>query len=83
VADSAELYGKEKEDVLTQLVLNIVKVFTEASKKPDWKNNSDMRNKIEGEVDELFWALEDSYGLKFKESDKLLATIQQIGVNNY
>jgi len=83
VADSAELYGKEKEDVLTQLVLNITKIFTEASKKPDWKNNSDMRNKIEGEVDELFWALEDSYGLRFKESDKLLATIQQIGVNNY
>ena len=72
-----------EEDLLTQTVMKIVEIFQEASKKPDWKNNSDMRNKIEGQIDDLFWEMEDKYGVKFSQSDELLATIQQIGVNNY
>jgi len=42
-----------------------------------------MRNKIEGQIDDLFWEMEDKYGLKFTNTDELLATIQQIGINNY
>jgi hypothetical protein len=42
-----------------------------------------MRNKIEGQIDDLFWEMEDKYGVKFNQSDELLATIQQIWVNNY
>ena len=84
VAEVPLSYGeKEQEDLLTQIVMKIVGIFQEASKKPDWKNNSDMRNKIEGQIEELFWDIEDRYGVKFKESDELLATIQQIGINNY
>ena len=77
-------YGNRvQEDLLTQTVLKIVEIFQEAVKKPDWKNNSDMRNKIEGKIEDIFWDIEDSYGIKFEQSDELLATIQQIGVNNY
>ena len=79
----AEIPSKEHEDLLTQTVMKIIEIFQEASKKPDWKNNSDMRNKIEGQIDDLFWEMEDNYGLKFSNSDELLATIQLIGVNNY
>jgi hypothetical protein len=63
--------------------MKIVEIFQEASRKPDWKNNSDMRNKIEGQIEELFWDMEDKYGVKFSQSDELLETIQQIGINNY
>ena len=70
-------------DLLTQTVLEITEIFEKASKKPDWKNNSDMRNKIEGQIEDIFWDIEDTYGIKFDNSDELLATIQQIGVNNY
>ncbi len=84
VAESPLGYGdKAEEDLLTQTVMKIVDIFQEASKKPDWKNNNDMRNKIEGQIDDLFWEMEDKYGAKFTNSDELLATIQQIGVNNY
>jgi type I restriction enzyme R subunit len=84
VAESPLNYGKkEQEDLLTQTVTKIASIFQEASKKPDWKNNSDVRNKIEGQIDDLFWDMEDNYGIKFKQSDELLATIQQIGINNY
>jgi len=84
VAEAPLEYGnKAEEDLLTQTVMKIADIFQEASKKPDWKNNADVRNKIEGQIDDLFWEMEDTYGLKFDDSDELLATIQQIGVNNY
>jgi len=84
IAEAPLTYGsKSQDDLLTQTVLKIADIFKEASKKPDWKNNRDMRNKIEGEIEDLFWEMEDTYGLKFDDSDALLATIQQIGINNY
>jgi len=84
VADVPLEYGKRaKGDLLSQTALKITEIFQKASKKPDWKNNIDMRNKIEGEVEELFWEMEDSYGLKFKDLDTLLAMILQIGIHNY
>jgi type I restriction enzyme R subunit len=84
VAEAPLAYGnKPQEDLLTQTVLKIADIFKEASKKPDWKNNRDMRNRIEGQIEDLFWEMEDTYGVKFDESDALLATIQQIGINNY
>jgi len=84
VAEEPLGYGnKKEEDLLTQTVIKIDHIFKEASKKPDWKINIDMRNKIEGQIDDLFWEMEDIYGLKFSQSDELLATIQQIGINNY
>jgi len=84
VAEAPLRYGNKVEgDLLTQTVMKIDHIFKEAAKKPDWKNNSDMRNKIEGQIDDLFWEMEDTYGVKFEKSDALLATIQQIGINNY
>ena len=84
VAEAPLEYGsKEEEDLLTQTVLKIVEIFKIASKKPDWKHNSDMRNRIEGQIEELFWDMEDRYGLKFEQIDEILAIVQQIGINNY
>jgi len=82
-AEESSYGNKPQEDLLTQTVLKINDVFKEAAKKPDWKNNSDMRNRIEGEVEELFWDMEDTYGVKFDDSDELLAKIQSIGISNY
>ncbi len=69
--------------VLTDTVLEIDAIFREVSKKPDWKHNNDVKNLIEGKLDDIFWVLEDDYGLKFDEIDTLLATIRSIGINNY
>lgn len=82
-AEESNYGNKPQEDLLTKTVLKINDIFKEASKKPDWKNNSDMRNRIEGEVEELFWELEDRYGVKFDDSDELLAKIQSLGISNY
>ncbi len=83
VAEDSGYGNKPQEDLLTQTVLKIGAIFKEASKKPDWKNNRDVRNRIEGEIDDLFWDMEDMYGVKFKDSDELIAKIQSIGISNY
>ena len=80
ISDNSDI---AQQDLLIQTVLRISEFFKEASKKPDWKNNRDMRNKLEGDIEELFWDIEDNYGLKFEDIDNLLATILQIGISNY
>jgi type I restriction enzyme R subunit len=70
-------------ELLTDTVLKIDAIFKEVSKKPDWKHNNDVKNLIDGRLDDIFWALEDNHGLKFEAIDTLLATIRSIGVNNY
>ena len=76
-------FKRDEEDLLTKTALQIADIFKAASKKPDWKNNKDMRNRIEGQIDDIFWDIEDRYGVKFEQSDELLATMVQIGVNSF
>ena len=84
VAEAMPSYGsKTSDDLLSQVVLKIDKMFSEVSKKPDWKNNTEVRKTIEGQVEELLWDLEDEYSVKFDNLDAILATIHSIGINNY
>jgi len=84
VAEVMPSYGnKNSDDVLSQVVVKIDEIFGEVSKKPDWKNNTEVRKTIEGQVEELLWDLEDKYSVKFDNLDTILATIHSIGINNY
>ncbi len=84
VAEVMQTYGnKSSDDLLSQVVLKIDEMFREVSKKPDWKNNTEVRKAIEGQVEELIWDLEDEYSVKFDNLDTILATIHSIGINNY
>ncbi len=83
VAEESAYVSNPQEDLLAQTVMKINDIFKEASRKPDWKNNSDMRKHIAGEVEELFWDIEDKYAVKFDDSDELLVKIQSLGVSNY
>jgi len=82
IADIKQGYGTQ-DDLFTHVVLQIDAIFKEASKKPDWQNNMDVKNEIESKIDDILWSLEDDYKMSFKESDKLLALIRNIGINNY
>jgi len=83
VADTSATYGNQQDDLLTQIVIEINNIFKEVSKKPDWKNNTDIRNQIDGKIDDILWDLEDSYNMKFDDVDILLNNIRNIGINNY
>ena len=81
-ADVKQGYGPE-EDLFARTVLQIDTIFKEASKKPDWKNNIDVKNEIEAKIDDILWGLEDDYKMIFENSDELLQRIRSIGINNY
>ncbi len=83
VAEAMPAYGRTQKDELTKSVERIAAIFKEASHKPDWQTNRDVRNRIEGEIEEYFWKLEDRYGVHFEEIDTLLATLLQIGIHHY
>lgn len=84
VAEAKPVYGQPKDrDVVSDIVLQVDEIFAEASKKPDWKNNSEVRKGIEGQVEELIWDLEDVYSVKFDNLDTILAAIYNLGINNY
>jgi hypothetical protein len=65
------------------VVLRADSIFKEASKKPDWENNNDVKNAIDQEMDDLLWELERAHNIKFTDLDNIIAQVRSIGINNY
>lgn len=72
-----------KSEVLEEVVLKINEIFKDVSKKPDWVNNSDVKNQIEGQIEDILWNLEDEYNTQFENSEEIIGRIRNIGINNY
>lgn len=58
-------------------------LFKEASKKPDWENNNDVKNAIDQDIDDLLWTLEKEHGAAFESYDVIINQARSIGINNY
>lgn len=58
-------------------------LFKEASKKPDWENNNDVKNAIDQDIDDLLWTLEKEHGASFESYDVIIHQARSIGINNY
>ncbi|NOX14999.1 MAG: type I restriction endonuclease subunit R [Epsilonproteobacteria bacterium] len=78
-----ELLGDRAEEVLEKLSISFDDIFKESSKKPDWANNSDVTNQIDGQIEDILWELEDEYSVKFGNIDEIIARVRSIGINNY
>ncbi|MDD3595835.1 HsdR family type I site-specific deoxyribonuclease [Sulfuricurvum sp.] len=82
--DNLQTYMKEiPEEVFIEVVLKVDSIFKEASKKPDWENNNDVKNAIDQEIDDLLWELESTHNIKFADLDEIIAQVRSIGINNY
>ncbi len=79
---SAILKAKS-ENIVLEFSLQVDTIFKDASKKPDWNNNTDVKNQIDGNIEDILWNLEDEYAISFGESSDLIARIRTIGINNY
>lgn len=79
----SKVFKDNSEEIILKFALQVDEIFKEASKKPDWHNNTDVKNKIEGNVEDMLWDLEDDYEVSFEDSSDLIARIRSIGVNNY
>ncbi len=69
--------------IFIDTILKIDNIFREVSKKPDWENNSDIKNRIEQEIDDILWELEEEYNIKFNNYNEIISKIRLIGINNY
>ncbi len=78
-----ELLGSESEEVLESVSISFNDIFKESSKKPDWVNNTDVTNQIDGQIEEILWELEDKYSISFSNIDEIIARVRSIGINNY
>ena len=68
--------------VLAEFSRRCDEIYKEVSKKPDWKHNSEMSKKIDGEIEALLWDLEDRFGITI-ETDKIIEVVKKLGINNY
>lgn len=74
------------EDVSQYVVANTSQVFDEIIKeyaaKPDWITNTEIHNKINQELEEKLWDLEDEYGISI-DTDNILETVMTISIRKY
>ena len=78
--DSLQNYFSEvSENIFIELVCFIDKIFLEFIKKPNWKNNIDVKKQIEQELDDYLFYKD----LDVEELDSFLQKAYELGVNNY
>jgi len=78
-----KLLGSSSEEVLESVSISFNDIFKESSKKPDWVNNTNVTNQIDGQIEDILWELEDEYSVSFKNIDEIIARVRSIGINNY
>jgi type I restriction enzyme, R subunit len=78
-----ELLGTSSEEVLEKVSLSFNDIFKESSKKPDWVNNTNVTNQIDGQIEDVLWELEDEYSVSFNNIDEIISRVRSIGINNY
>lgn len=67
-------------ETIIQLANGIDKIFVEKSKKPNWKNNQDVRNEIIDCIEELIFK---EYNASHEELNILEEQIMLIGISHY
>jgi len=78
-----KLLGSNSEEVLESVSISFNDIFKNQSKKPDWVNNTDVTNQIDGCIEEILWELEDEHNISFENIDEIIARVRSIGINNY
>ncbi|MCH9758229.1 MAG: type I restriction endonuclease subunit R [Proteobacteria bacterium] len=64
-------------------ILEINAIFKEIAKKPDWQINTDVKNEIDQQIDDIFWTLKETHDIKLADSDELIVQVRSIGISNY
>ena len=84
VAESHGQYNTTvKTEIIVDVVLKIVQIFENIQKRPDWTNNPEVKNIIDGKIEELLWQIEDDFNLKFDNTETIVGIARNIGINHY
>lgn len=83
ISDEFKFLEDKASEVVESVSISFDNIFKEAVKKPDWVNNSDVTNQIDGQIEDILWDLEDEHNIKFENLDEIIARVRSIGINNY
>jgi len=83
ISDEFKLLEDKASEVVESVSISFDNIFKKLSKKPDWVNNSDVTNQIDGEIEDILWDLEDEHNIKFENLDEIIARVRSIGINHY
>jgi type I restriction enzyme R subunit len=67
--------------VKSKLSLQIERIFSQYNKRPDWQNSADIKNKINGKIQDLLWNIDDEFNVNIK-SNEILELVRSLGINN-
>lgn len=77
----SELPESDIVQVNAEFSLQVEAIFAKYNKRPDWQNSTDIKNKINSEVQDSLWNIEDQFNISF-DIDKMLEMIRSISINN-
>ncbi|WP_225879654.1 type I restriction enzyme endonuclease domain-containing protein [Abyssogena phaseoliformis symbiont] len=84
-ANSADYFSELSDDDLMQVNINfslkVISIFKQFSKRPDWQNSTDIKNKINSEIQDLLWQVEDDFNMSFN-IEEILDKVRSISLNN-
>lgn len=72
------------EDFIANISLDITNIFEEHN-QIDWKENISIHNKIDGEIDDLFYKYENEYNVKIEYSfvEKIMENTKTVALRRY
>lgn len=70
-------------NVVAGFVLECVDFFNAASKKPDWEHNTDIKNRLEQQIDDALCNIEEEHGIQFDSIQETISQIRSIGMKHY
>lgn len=76
-----EKFSKLQATTCTQFILAVVDIIKPFTQRPDWKTSTDIKNTINGKIQDLLWNIEDEHNSKL-DIDIILDTIRGISIDN-
>ncbi|KAF3978445.1 MAG: DUF3387 domain-containing protein, partial [Methylococcales symbiont of Iophon sp. n. MRB-2018] len=68
------------DDINAEFSLKVEAILKKYNQRPDWKNSIDIKNKINGAIQDLLWKIEDEFSVTFNEVE-ILNLIRSISIN--
>ncbi|WP_170019366.1 HsdR family type I site-specific deoxyribonuclease [Campylobacter sp. RM16190] len=71
------------EEELVALAQKIDEIYSSYALRPEWDKNIDVKNEIEGAIDELLWDIEDKFDINIENKTQIYEVMRNIGINHY
>ena len=77
-----EIFEYNKQDLMADIAIKITNIIKEHS-MIDWANNEEIHNKIEQDIDDLFWDYSKIIDIPFEEVDKIIENVKKVALRRF